>query len=224
MNFCRKDCGMLVKICGLTNPNDVNLALGFGADLLGFVNAEDSPRYLSSDEIARIIAETEPTVPTVLVTHSRDIGQIINEFEASTADVLQVHVGLPLPDYLELKSRVPAVIANISIDSDADETDAWLERRVTEVSEIVDYILFDTRVGREIGGTGRNYDWDLARQLARKSYKPVIIAGGLNPLNVGIAIRKAGPFGVDVSSGVESSPGIKDSDKLRAFILAAKSP
>ncbi len=212
----------LVKICGLTNPEDAQAAMELGADLLGFVNAENSPRYLTPDEISRIISEIQPLVPTVMVTHSQDTGEILNSFEASGADILQAHAPLQMSEYSELKERVSTVIANISIDAGLKSPTEELKRRVAKVSEIADYILLDTKVGKEIGGTGVSYDWAVAAELKAFSKKPVIIAGGLNPSNVAQAVKQLKPFAVDVSSGVESEVGMKDPAKLEAFIKRAK--
>ena len=214
----------LVKICGLTNPGDAQMAMEAGADLLGFVNAERSPRYLTPDEISGIIAEIQPRVPTVMVTHSQEIDEILNSFEAAGADILQVHAPLQIDEYSEIKRRVPAVIANIPIDSKADKATETLKAKTSKVSEIVDYILFDTKFGKELGGTGVSYDWSVAAQLKAYSKKPIIIAGGLTPANVAAAVRQVRPFAVDVSSGVESEVGIKDPAKVTAFVKRAKAP
>jgi phosphoribosylanthranilate isomerase len=93
-----------VKICGLTNPEDAFMALEAGADLLGFVNAEKSPRYLTPEEISGIINEVAPGVPTVLVTHSVDVTHILNTYEAAATDIVQLHAPLTLDEYLEVKS------------------------------------------------------------------------------------------------------------------------
>lgn len=212
----------LAKICGLTNPEDAIMAMEAGADLLGFVNAENSPRYLTPDEIARIIHEIIPVVQTVMVTHSVEVDQILNNFEASTANVLQVHAPMTIDEYIQLKEMVPVMIANVSVDAGLGKATDALKKRVRAVSQVADYILLDTKFGKEIGGTGRPYDWRIAAELKAFSEKPVIVAGGLTPLNVSAAIKQARPFGVDVSSGVESSVGIKDPAKVKAFIRAAK--
>ncbi len=215
---------MIVKICGLTNPEDAQMAMDLGADLLGFVNAERSPRYLTPDEISRIIAEINPIVPTVLVTHSQDVTDILNNFEAAGTDVLQAHAALTSDEYAELKDAVPTLIVNVSVDANLKSATEALKKRVSEISQIADYILFDTKFGVQIGGTGRPYDWSIAAELKRHSQKPVIMAGGLTPKNVAEAIKSARPFGVDVSSGVESSVGIKDPNLVKEFIRQAKSP
>jgi len=212
-----------VKICGLTSPEDAQAAIEVGADMLGFVNAEKSPRYLSPEEISQIITEVQPLVPTVMVTHSQNVSEILNNFDASGADILQLHAPLQFGEYSEIKGLVPSVIVNVSIEPKAGITEA-LKSRVAKLSKIVDYVLFDTKVGKEIGGTGVSYDWSVAAKLKAFSTRPVIVAGGLNPSNVAAAIRVARPFAVDVSSGVESEVGIKDYTKLKAFIRSAKSP
>jgi phosphoribosylanthranilate isomerase len=211
-----------VKICGLTNPEDVLVAEDAGADLLGFVNAPNSPRYLTPDEINALITETEPIIPTVMVTHSIDVTEILNNFEAAGAGLLQIHAPLMIAEYDEIKSVVPGIIANISIPSDAHTVTPQMVNRVKAISQIADYILLDAKVGAMIGGTSTSYDWSLARDLINHSEAPVFIAGGLNPGNVKDAIAVAQPTGVDVSSGVEDSPGKKSTEKLIAFIKAVK--
>jgi phosphoribosylanthranilate isomerase len=211
-----------VKICGITNPEDAQMAIDLGADFLGFVNAEKSTRYLTPDEISRIISEVEPLIPTVLVTHSQSLDEITNSFEAAGTDILQIHAPLDITDYESIKEIVPTVIGNISIPAGLDTITSELKLRTKAVSEIVDYTLFDTKFGKEIGGTGRTYDWGIAKELEAYSNKPVIIAGGLNPSNVAEAVKKVSPFAVDVSSGVESEPGKKDPRMVREFIRRAK--
>lgn len=212
-----------VKICGLTNVEDACFAESAGADLLGFVNAQNSPRYLSPDEISRIIRELNPRVPTVLVSHSIDTTEILNNFEAAETDILQVHSPLTFDEYLELKERVPFVIANISIPAELEKSSDALKTRTSKLSSFVDYILFDTLAGTEIGGTGKTYDWSVAADLKAHSKVPIIIAGGLNPSNVEKAISISRPYAVDVSSGIERSIGEKDETMVASFIKRAKS-
>lgn len=212
-----------VKICGLTNPEDAQMAMDMGADFLGFVNAEKSPRYLTPDEVARIINEINPLVPTVLVTHSQDVTEILNSYEAAATDILQVHAPLSFDEYVEIKAMAPIVIANVSIDAGLEKATEKLKGRVAMISEVVDYILLDTKFGKEIGGTGKTYDWSIASDLKKDSLAPVVMAGGLNPGNVAEAVFQVKPFAVDVSSGVESVVGRKDPQKIRAFINQAKS-
>ncbi len=211
-----------VKICGLTNPEDAILAMDLGADLLGFVNAENSPRYLTPDEIARIITEIGPIVPTVLVTHSQDVDEIINSFEAAGTNILQLHAPLTFDEYFEIKELVPTVIANISIDAELKGVTDALKSRLSKLGEMADYILLDTKAGKEIGGTGKTYDWSIAAVMRNLSQRPVIMAGGLKPENIADAVRRVRPYAVDVSSGVEYEPGLKDPEKMKAFIRNAK--
>ena len=88
-------------------------------------------------------------------------------------------------------------------------------------ADLVDAILLDTKAGSEVGGTGKTHNWDISREIVSSINKPVILAGGLNPDNVANAIKKVKPYAVDVSSGVESEPGIKDSEKMKRFIQNA---
>ncbi len=207
---------VLVKICGLTNPEDVLLSIDAGADFLGFVNAK-SPRYLTPEEIARLISETDPSVPTVLVVDSTDTNIILNTFEAAGTDLLQIHAPLPLSDYSILKDSAPGLIATVHVPKELTDT---FMKRVYEISKIADYILLDTMSATASGGTGEVFNWGVVPRIRSKA--PIILAGGLSPENVSEAIRIARPFAVDVSSGVEMVKRKKDPSKLRRFIHLAK--
>lgn len=215
-----------VKICGLTNLEDAKAAIEAGADFLGFVNARKSPRFLSAAKIRRLLDELNPLVPTVLVTHSTGVKGITKSFKASGADILQLHARLLTEDYEKLCKEAHRsahkVIINVSIPAGMNTPTRELAEQVGEASRFADYILFDTKAGSEIGGTGIAYDWKVAAALKQYTKKPVIIAGGLTPENVRDAIRAVRPFAVDVSSGVESKTGKKDEAKIKRFIRLAK--
>lgn len=213
----------IVKICGLTNLEDTVMAMNAGADLLGFVSAERSPRHLAPSEIAKIIREAGSSVPTVLVTHSQSVPDIIKRFEESCADILQLHAPLSPVEYRAIRASAEKVIANVSVEAGLRKVTKDLKVHVSGISELADYILLDTKFRGEIGGTGKTYDWAIAAELMKYSAKPIIIAGGLSPSNVADAIRQVKPFGVDVSSGVESAIGKKDTRKVREFVKNAKS-
>jgi len=211
-----------VKICGLTNLGDARMAVEAGADFLGFVNAPKSPRFLETDEIKSLIKELEPPVPTVLVTHSQDVEELLFAFADSGADILQVHARLEPEGYKRVRQKVDNVIANVSVPAGLEEPAPELLEQVRMVSSFADFVLFDTTSKGEIGGTGVAHDWSVAAELKKASKAPVVVAGGLGPDNVADAVRIIQPFGVDVSSGVESEPGKKDANKVRDFIMRAK--
>ena len=199
-----------VKICGITNLADAQTAVEAGADLLGFVFYEKSPRYVSVKAASGIVRHLPPFVARVGVfVNAREefIGQTLG---ACGLNVLQFHGDESPEDCLKfgvMSLKAFRVRDRASLKSfPAYPTDAWL----------LDAYTPDAR-----GGTGATFNWDLAVE-AQKLGRPIFLAGGLTPENVGEAVRRVRPFAVDVSSGVESAPGKKDAAKVRAFIAAAR--
>jgi phosphoribosylanthranilate isomerase len=199
-----------VKICGITHPADALAAVEAGADLLGFVFYEGSPRCLSVQTAAGIAQQVPPFVAKVglFVNASEDlVSQAIRE---CGLNLLQFH-GDETPEYclqfgvMSIKAFRLRNAESLRVLPDY-KTDAW---------------LLDAYAPEKPGGTGSTFNWDLAVE-AKKLGRPVFIAGGLTPQNVGTAIRRVQPYGVDVSSGVESAPGRKDPAKMRAFVAAAR--
>lgn len=199
-----------VKICGITNLEDALETVEAGADALGFVFVPDTPRFVSSDQVAAIVAELPPFITTVGLFASKDTATIRETVNQCRLDAIQLHADVT-PDFCRnLDRRVIKAVrvrdeSSLSILSDYD----------------VNAFLLDSYVEGKMGGTGKVFDWDLA--LRANEYGRIIVAGGLDPDNVAQAVRHVNPYGVDVSSGVESQPGRKDSDKVRKFINAAKS-
>jgi phosphoribosylanthranilate isomerase len=185
------------------------LAAELGADLLGFVFA-DSPRKISPEQARRIIAELPSSVGKVGVFVNSDLGIINDIISYCGLDFAQLH-GEETPEYC---SAVQAPVIK-----------AWRikdEHSLTELEpyrECAEMFLLDTYVKGAAGGTGQTFDWSMARQAA--GIGKVILAGGLTPENVALAIETAGPYGVDVSSGVETN-GCKDAVKIEAFIKQAR--
>lgn len=198
-----------VKICGITNLDDALAAVGTGADALGFVFHEKSPRNVSPQKAAAIIAQLPPFVQTVGLFVDADIERVNWVADFSGLDLIQLH-GDEDSDYCtEIRRRV---------------IKAFRVKEAASLAAIARYgvagYLLDAWSADAHGGTGRAFDWGLLRDLGRD--RPIILAGGLNPGNVAEAVRQVNPYAVDVSSGVESSPGKKDADKVRKFIRAAK--
>lgn len=199
-----------VKICGITNLEDALATVEAGADALGFVFVPDTPRFVSPDQVAAIVAELPPFITTVGLFASKDTATIRETVNQCRLDAIQLHADVT-PDFCRnLDRRVIKAVrvrdeSSLSILSDYD----------------VNAFLLDSYVEGKMGGTGKVFDWDLA--LRANEYGRIIVAGGLDPDNVAQAVRHVNPYGVDVSSGVESQPGRKDSDKVRKFINAAKS-
>ncbi|HTV61592.1 MAG TPA: phosphoribosylanthranilate isomerase [Verrucomicrobiae bacterium] len=199
-----------VKICGITNLADAQAAVEAGADAVGFIFYEKSARNVSAAQAAEISKQLPPYVMRVGVFVNAAEQVILGAIAEAGLTMLQFHGDEP-PEFcgrfglMSMKAfriRDAGSLEGIS----AYETDAY---------------LLDGYSRATLGGTGRTFDWDLAME-AQKFGKPIFISGGLTPENVAAAVRKARPFGVDVSSGVEAAPGKKDHGKVRAFIEAVK--
>jgi len=203
---------LMVKICGITRPEDARAAIDNGADALGFMFYEPSKRCITPENAAKIIASVPSTVNRVGVFVNADEETIRHAVEVSGINVIQFH-GDELPEFCErfrpLKIWKAFRMENadsLKLPRQFDQADAW---------------LLDSYVKGAHGGTGETFNWDLAIE-AKEGGQPVILAGGLVPENVANAVHQVRPYGIDVSSGVESAPGVKDAGKIRAFVRAAK--
>jgi len=197
-----------VKICGITNVQDAHRALDYGADALGFVFYAKSPRCVSPVMVRKIIGTLPPFVTTVGLFVNETIDQVRYIRRESGIDLLQLH-GDESPE--TVSALGPDVIKAIRVKDLHSVTglDAYNVRA----------FLLDAHSDAAYGGTGLRFDWELVKHVEGA---PVVLAGGLKPDNVAEAIRLTNPYGVDVSSGVEVSPGKKDPVKLKAFIDNAK--
>ena len=198
-----------IKICGTTNLDDALIAVEAGADALGFIFVPNTPRYLHPDEAAKIIEELPPFITTVglfVNAEQKEIDTIANN---CSLDAIQLHGEEPPELCVTLNRRV---------------VKAFRVKDESSLSRLRDYhvraYLLDTYVKGTMGGTGKVFDWNLA--VKAKQYGRIILAGGLNPHNIASAILRVRPYGVDVSSGVEASPGRKDPAKVKAFIGAVR--
>lgn len=199
-----------VKICGITNVSDALAAAEAGADALGFMFYDKSPRHISIPQAAEIIRQLSPFVMKVGVFVDASEDLVMRAIGDCGLNLLQFH-GNEMPEYCAqfglMTMKAFRIRDTESLGSLAGyPTDAW---------------LLDAFVADKLGGTGERFNWDLAIQ-AKKAGRPIFLAGGLTPSNVAEAVAKVQPYGVDVSSGVEAEPGRKDHDKVRAFIKAAK--
>jgi len=200
---------MKVKICGITNAEDAHAAVRAGADALGFVFAAGSPRSISFSDAAAIIAELPPFVTPVGVFSDATIDRLIDAVGRANIRCLQIDARVGPADL----ARIPVpIIRSFRVRPDFDVR--------TLEGEIAQALLLDTYAKGIQGGTGMTFDWSVAAAASR--YGRIILAGGLNPENVGEAVRIARPYAVDVSSGVESTPGKKDHARLSAFCRAAR--
>lgn len=198
-----------VKICGITSRRDAAAAVEAGADAVGFVFHRASPRYVEPAAAREIVRALPPFVTPVGVFHGesgpvmrravRTSGVRLAQMPGDTPERIAAGVGVPVMRAVRVRSR-------------ADVNGARKRRAAL--------LLFDGHRAGVGGGTGTRFAWTLLRGAQFRA--PVMLAGGLTPGNVGRAIRTARPFGVDVSSGVERRPGVKDHALVRRFIRAAR--
>ncbi len=210
---------MRVKICGMMRPKDVTAALENGADAVGFVVASPSSRRNLSMAKAHRLMRAVPLFTTkVAVTSAHDPKSINKICSKLKPNALQLHQHTPsLGRFLRRRYPQTRLILATAI------RDGSAVIRAKRTSHYSDAVLADTPSATGMGGTGRAHDWELTASLRDEIYPhPLILAGGLTPSNVRLAIRKVRPFAVDVSTGVEKAIGVKDHDKIRKFIMNAK--
>jgi phosphoribosylanthranilate isomerase len=199
-----------VKICGITSVDDAQAAVASGADALGLMFYEGSPRCISLEMAGEIVEALPPSVVRVGVFVDANESLVNRAVMECTLNVLQFH-GEESPDFCSRFGVMTLKAIRVKDESSLKE----MERFST------DGFLLDAFSKEARGGTGESFNWELARR-ATECGKPIFLAGGLTAENVAEAVRVVGPFAVDVSSGVESVPGQKDAEKMRAFVAAAK--
>lgn len=206
---------MRVKICGLTNADDAELAVALGADALGFNLFEGSPRCIDLDREAHWISALPRHVVKVAVLVNAPLEDALLVAAHPAIDMLQLH-GDESPGYCtELARRGLPFIRALRLRSPDDI--------ISATGYSTDQVLIDAYHDRAYGGTGRRLDMKLAGAFVRAHPGlHVLLAGGLTAENVAEAVREVKPYGVDVASGVESEPGRKDQGKLRAFMEALR--
>lgn len=199
-----------IKICGITRREDAELAVELGASAVGFNFYPRSPRYLTAASAAGIVAKLPPAVIAIGVfADETDAAHVVSVAREARVAALQLHG----PRFPESPAEFTYPVIR------AVPVDAAFEPAALRFMEAAAFLL-DAFDPARIGGTGRTIDWAKAREATR--YGQVILAGGLTPENVGEAIRQVRPLAVDVASGVEASPGLKDPEKLRAFFAAVE--
>jgi phosphoribosylanthranilate isomerase len=205
---------LIIKVCGITRPEDGLAALAFGADWLGFIRWPKSPRYLPLEDCAQLVHHlreraTKPfEAVAVYVDASRDL--IEREIKAIGLDRIQLHGQEP--------AELAAALSRPAIK-------ALRVRDAASLARAGEYpamdLMVDAWVAGNPGGTGQTFDWEVAC-AAKECGRPLILAGGLTPENVAEAVRRVRPYAVDVSSGVESAPGRKDAERVRVFLDAVQ--
>jgi phosphoribosylanthranilate isomerase len=204
---------MKIKVCGITNVEDAEGAVRAGADALGFVMYRKSPRFVEPAVARAIVAGLPPFVLPVGVFVNEEAEKVRALIDECGFALAQLH-GDESAHYCQNLGR-PALKAIRLKDRGGFLALAEFHGRAN-----VRGFLIDAFSDHAYGGTGQTVDWTLAQEVARSA--PIILAGGLNPGNVAQAVQMVRPYGVDVSSGVEQSPGKKDPDKVKAFIQAAR--
>lgn len=212
--------GVRVKICGITCEKDLMAVVNAGADAVGFVvDVPSSPRNLTLEKAGSLIRKVPIFVESVAVTVPGNIDSLIRICEELRPNAIQVH-GNNVLDFPETSKK----ILNARLIRAIPTKPNSVIKTALEASISFDAILLDSYVTGKHGGTGRIHNWEISKQVRQAIFpKPLILAGGLTPENVGDAIRIVQPYAVDVSTGVESSPGIKDPEKVYKFINSVRS-
>lgn len=201
-----------VKICGITRPQDAWLAAELGADAIGLNFYAGSPRAITPAQVPEIVAGLPPLVTVVALFVDPTTAWVRAVMETGKVNCLQFH-GSESPAFLEAFSlpRIKAVRVR-----DAQSLQALDDYAPASA------LLLDAYHPQAMGGTGTVFDWTLAQQYTQATGHAIILAGGLDADNVGEAIHQVRPWAVDVSSGVESAPGIKDEHRMRRFFAAVR--
>ena len=199
-----------VKICGITSVEDARAVEQAGADAIGLMFFEGSPRHISLGQAKAIVDSLSNNVVRVGVFVNSDESFVRRAIQNCTLNVLQFH-GEETPEYCAQFDVMTMKAIRVRDEASLKEMEQFP----------TDGFLLDAFSKDALGGTGETFNWDLAKR-ATESGRPIFLAGGLTSENVAEAVRAVGPFAVDVSSGVESEPGKKDADKVRAFVAAAK--
>ena len=209
---------LVIKICGIKTPDILDAAIEAGADMVGFMHFPRSPRFVDIDTLGQLISAARGRVETAVVLVNPD-NTLVAQVAALGPDWIQLH-GPETPHRVEAIRAEAGVAVMKAVPIGAAEDVAT----IAAFAEIADRILLDAKPPKHAdrpGGLGVSFDWTLLKTL--DPALPFMLSGGLTPDNVAQAVRLLAPFGVDVSSGVETAPGEKDAGLIRAFIAAARS-
>src|SRR6478735_4680256 len=209
---------LIVKICGLSTRETLDVALESGADMVGFVFFPPSPRHLGLETARDLGRQAKGRASKAALTVDADDATLADIVEALQPDILQLHGRETVARLRDIKQKFGLqVMKALAVETAADLASLPL------YAAVADSILFDARAPREAtrpGGLGAVFDWHVLEKLDLQL--PFMVSGGLNARNVAEAVRVTGAGGVDVSSGVERAPGVKDPELIRAFIRAAR--
>ena len=209
---------LIVKICGLSTPETLDAALGAGADMVGFVFFPPSPRHLQFDVARALGQRVRGRAQKVALTVDADPAFLQSIVEALGPDLLQLHGAESVAQITAIRRKFGLQVMKavpISVKEDL--------ARIGTYATVADRLLFDARAPRDAtrpGGLGNTFDWHLLKNV--RSGMPFMLSGGLDATNIVDALRITRATGIDVSSGVERAPGVKDVDKMIAFVRAAR--
>ena len=204
---------LFVKICGITRAQDAELAAGLGASALGFVFWPASPRHVTAQSVKAIAANVPEGVLKVGVFVDQSEEEVTRVMCEAGLDVAQLH-GHETPEYCH------DLMVRLSADKKIFKAIAMKGNGSVHIADFGPdvVLLIDAYDPSTFGGTGKTVNWDSAREIA--AARRTILAGGLNAANIELAVRSVRPYGIDVSSGVESAPGVKDPNRMRALFEA----
>jgi phosphoribosylanthranilate isomerase len=209
---------LIVKICGLSTRETLDAALAAGADMVGFVFFPPSPRHIDLDTARALGKQAKGRALKVALSVDADDALLANSIDALQPQILQLHGKETVARIRDIKQKFGLpVMKALAVETAADLVS------LPGYAAVCDRILFDAKPPQEAtrpGGLGAAFDWHLLEGL--KLQLPFMVSGGLDAGNVAEAVRVTGAGGVDISSGVERAPGIKDPDMIRAFIRAAR--
>lgn len=212
---------MWIKICGNTNLEDTQLAVEAGADAVGFIFAQ-SPRRVNATEVSAITPHLPDAIEKYGVFVDAGFDEVVRTVLESGLTGVQLHASHDRLLPSRLREHFGPALRVLQVLHYAQDLQEQL--RLLQKDQAIDAALVDSRTATAVGGTGIRFDWQAASRSFQDSasHLRLIAAGGLNPENVAEAIRTLQPWGVDVVSGVESAPGRKDPDRVKAFVTAAK--
>jgi phosphoribosylanthranilate isomerase len=199
-----------IKFCGITREHDARAAAELGADAIGLVFAARSPRRVGVAQAAALAAAVPPFVARVALFLDAPPADVRAVLDAVPIDVLQFH---GREDEAYCRSFGRPYIKAVPM-GDALDVDAYLREHAAAIA-----FLLDSHSGGGQGGSGHAFDWS---RVPARAARPIVLAGGLRPETVGAAVRRVRPYAVDVSSGIESAPGVKDYARMRAFAAAVR--
>jgi phosphoribosylanthranilate isomerase len=202
-----------IKICGITNLRDLETVTDLGVHAIGVITITSSPRNISLEKAKTLIDKTPVFTKSVLVMAPRSIDEAFEIYDFVRPDVVQIHSkNIDIKEF-SMATRYVDIIKAVSINNS--------DYKSTSLNDIsnCDAVLLDSSTNNKLGGTGKIHNWEISRQIAESIRpKPLILAGGLNPDNVAKAIQTVRPYAVDVCTGTEAVPGIKDAEKVKHFI------